>query len=56
MKWSRSNSERIEPEFLIEMPHAVRQLIMKRGQMLRRGRTRTMFCFLLEAFEEMAAR
>jgi len=41
---SISKKERKEPVFLIEMPHALRHLVMKRGQMLRSGRTRTLFC------------
>ncbi|MBS1994643.1 MAG: hypothetical protein JSS83_29225 [Cyanobacteria bacterium SZAS LIN-3] len=44
MKRSNTTPDRKEPEFLIEMPHSLRHLIMKRGQMLRSGRTRTMFC------------
>lgn len=36
--------ERKEPVFLLEMPHTIRHLIMKRGQMLRSGKTRTLMC------------
>ena len=35
---------RKEPVFLLEMPHALRLLIMKRGYMLRSERTRTLMC------------
>ena len=33
-----------EPVFLLEMPHTLRHLIMKRGHLLRSGRTRTLMC------------
>jgi len=35
---------RQEPVFLLEMPHALRHMIMRRGLMLRSGRTRTLCC------------
>jgi hypothetical protein len=34
---------RQEPVFLMEMPHSLRHMIMRRGLMLRSGRTRTLF-------------
>jgi hypothetical protein len=37
-------SKRNEPSFLLEMPHAMRMLVMKRGHLLRSQRTRTLMC------------
>jgi hypothetical protein len=36
--------KRTEPAFLLELPHAMRQLVMKRGYLLRSQRTRTLMC------------
>src|SRR5580693_5813423 len=35
---------RQEPVFLLEMPHALRHMIMRRGLMLRSSRARTLSC------------